>query len=103
MITDIIQSFLALLVLLSGVFVIIYLISLIIRKELKIKFIQENTLFFGLLISLTATLGSLFYSEIMHFNPCKLCWFQRIVMYPQVILFAIALWKKDKKIFNYTV
>lgn len=38
------------------------------------------------LVALVATAGSLFFSEIEHFVPCKLCWFQRIAMYPLVLL-----------------
>ncbi|WP_407271640.1 disulfide oxidoreductase [Radiobacillus sp. PE A8.2] len=45
--------------------------------------------------SLIAMLGSLFYSEIMHFVPCELCWYQRILMYPLVVIYGVALWKKD--------
>src|SRR3989344_339514 len=101
--TDLIQNLFELLTLLGGIFIIIYLASILMKKEIKINFINENTLFFGLLISLTATLGSLFYSEIMQFNPCKLCWFQRIAMYPQSILFIIAFLKKDKKVFTYSL
>ncbi|OGH88302.1 MAG: hypothetical protein A3J93_01955 [Candidatus Magasanikbacteria bacterium RIFOXYC2_FULL_42_28] len=41
-----------------------------------------------------ATLGSLFYSEIAGYEPCKLCWAQRIFMYPQVILLITAFAKK---------
>lgn len=58
---------------------------------------------FAFVIALMTTFGSLFFSEIAGFEPCKLCWFQRIFMYPQVILFAIALWKKDNAIFQYAV
>jgi disulfide bond formation protein DsbB len=57
--------------------------------------IQENLLFVIWGISLIATLGSLFYSEVMHFEPCKLCWFQRILMYPLVFIFGTAYVKKD--------
>src|SRR4051794_7813446 len=43
-------------------------------------------------IALTATLGSLYFSEIAHFEPCRLCWFQRVCMYPlAVLLFGMAL------------
>jgi disulfide bond formation protein DsbB len=43
-------------------------------------------------IALTATLGSLYFSEIAHFEPCRLCWFQRVCMYPMaVLLFGMAL------------
>lgn len=58
--------------------------------------------FFAFLISLIATLGSLFFSEIMNFIPCSLCWYQRIFMYPLVFLFLINLLFPDEKIFKYT-
>lgn len=44
-----------------------------------------------LAVSLTATLGSLYYSEVVEFIPCEFCWFQRIVMYPIAILLIVAL------------
>ena len=50
-----------------------------------------------------ATSGSLFLSDVMGFPPCKLCWYQRIAMYPLVILLYIAILKKDKKIAVYTL
>lgn len=37
-----------------------------------------------------ATLGSLYYSEIVGFTPCRLCWYQRIAMYPLVVILGIA-------------
>lgn len=49
----------------------------------------ELWLAFG--VALVATGGSLFFSEIEHFVPCKLCWFQRIAMYPLVLLALPAL------------
>ncbi|QKY68516.1 disulfide oxidoreductase [Lentibacillus sp. CBA3610] len=48
--------------------------------------------------SLIATLGSLFFSEIMGYVPCELCWIQRIFMYPLVIIYGTALIKKDMSI-----
>lgn len=50
---------------------------------------SELWLAFG--VALVATAGSLFFSEIAHFVPCKLCWFQRIGMYPLVLLALPAL------------
>ena len=58
-------------------------------------------IFFAFLISLISTLGSLFFSEIMNFIPCSLCWYQRIFMYPLVFLFSINLLLPDDKIFKY--
>lgn len=53
--------------------------------------------------ALVATLGSLYFSEIKHWRPCVLCWYQRISMYPLVIIFLMALWKKDTKVFYYAL
>ncbi len=57
----------------------------------------------ALIVALIATLGSLFYSEIAHYTPCLLCWYQRIFMYPQVILLGIAVWKKDTSVAIYSL
>ena len=57
--------------------------------------------FFAFIVSLIATLGSLFFSEIMHFIPCSLCWYQRIFMYSLVFLFLVNLLFPDDKIFKY--
>ncbi|MDY0051425.1 MAG: disulfide oxidoreductase [Aliarcobacter sp.] len=58
--------------------------------------------FFAFLVSLIATLGSLFFSEVMHFIPCSLCWYQRIFMYSLVFLFLVNLLFPDDKIFKYS-
>ena len=50
-----------------------------------------------------ATVMSLFYSDVVGFEPCKLCWFQRIFMYPQVVLLGMALAKKEKQIIDYAL
>lgn len=62
------------------------------------KLLKSNLLQFVLIISLTSTLGSLYFSEILKLPPCLLCWYQRIFMYPLVVIFAIGIWKKDKNI-----
>jgi disulfide bond formation protein DsbB len=67
------------------------------------KFFQKNILLIGWIQSIAATLGSLYYSEIMHYNPCVLCWYQRILMYPLVLLIAVGILKKDKNLPNYVL
>lgn len=49
------------------------------------------------LVALTATFGSLFFSEVMGLLPCRFCWFQRILMYPLVIVSAVALLRDDRR------
>lgn len=47
--------------------------------------------------ALVATLGSLFFSEISDFIPCRLCWFQRIGMYPLAAILLIAAIRRDTR------
>lgn len=48
-------------------------------------------------IALAATLGSLFFSEYADFAPCRLCWFQRIFMYPLAIVLLVGALRKDTR------
>jgi disulfide bond formation protein DsbB len=81
--------------------VAVALFAIITRNEKIIVFGGRGAVLFSFVVALIATAGSLFYSEIAGFEPCKLCWFQRIFMYPQVILFGIALWKKNETLAVY--
>ncbi len=56
---------------------------------------QETILLIVWIQSLVAMIGSLFYSEVLGYAPCELCWYQRILMYPLVIIYGIALIKKE--------
>lgn len=64
---------------------------------------RELLLFIAWASSVTAMFGSLYFSEIRQFEPCELCWYQRIVMYPFTILLGIAYVKKDYKISLYSM
>lgn len=46
--------------------------------------------------ALIATFGSLYFSEVMHLPPCVLCWYQRILMYPIVLIGAVGIIRRDK-------
>lgn len=60
-------------------------------------------LYIAWVVALVATLGSLYFSEIAGFIPCKLCWFQRICMYPLTIFLGIACFKNDRRIGQYAL
>ncbi|WP_017727631.1 disulfide formation protein C [Halalkalibacterium ligniniphilum] len=62
----------------------------------------ENILLFAWLTSLVATLGSLYFSQIRQYEPCTLCWYQRIFMYPLVIILLIGMIQKDVKVAVYS-
>ena len=64
---------------------------------------SNNLLRFSFILSLIATLGSLFFSEILKYPPCVLCWYQRICMYPLVLIFGAAIWGGDSKFHRYAL
>jgi disulfide bond formation protein DsbB len=55
------------------------------------------------LVAATCMAGSLYFSEVAHFIPCTLCWYQRIAMYPLVVILAIAAVRRDHAIRYYVV
>jgi disulfide bond formation protein DsbB len=50
------------------------------------------------LVATVATLGSLYYSEIANFVPCRLCWYQRICMYPLAVILLVGLLLRDRRV-----
>lgn len=56
---------------------------------------NQYVLYFAWLVAVIATLGSLFFSEIKGFIPCELCWYQRILMYPLVLILGIGTFQND--------
>ncbi len=66
-------------------------------------FIGKYGILLVFIISLVATCGSLFYSQVMGFAPCELCWFQRVCLFPLVIISGLALIKKDNNIIDYAL
>ena len=103
---DLVKLKLAILTILAQIGIMLSVFYLLFfRKKYSFvqKFIGKYSLLLAFIIALTATSGSLFYSEIVGFAPCVLCWYQRIFMYPQVILLGMAFWKKDKAIIDYSL
>jgi disulfide bond formation protein DsbB len=54
-------------------------------------------------VSFVASLLTLYYSEVLGVEPCPLCWWQRIFLYPQVILLGLAAWKRDSYMTDYSI
>ena len=63
--------------------------------------IGPQALALAFVVALVATVGSLYLSEVAEFVPCKLCWYQRIAMYPLSVLFGIAALRADTRIWIY--
>ncbi|MFN3400830.1 MAG: disulfide bond formation protein B, partial [Ferrovibrio sp.] len=55
------------------------------------------------LIAAAATLGALFFGEVMGIPPCLLCWYQRICMFPLALILPIALACRDLRVIRYAL
>lgn len=65
--------------------------------------IRQYGLYAVLLISLAGLLGSLYFGEIMGLVPCVLCWYQRIALYPIVLIAGIGIATQDKNVWRYAL
>jgi disulfide bond formation protein DsbB len=54
-------------------------------------------------IALVTTLGSLYYSKVLEYVPCELCWYQRVCIYPFAVILGIAAWRRDAGIRVYAI
>lgn len=60
-------------------------------------------LFLCWLLAGISTMGSLFFSNVMEYAPCVLCWYQRICLFPLVIILAAGLFPFDQKVTRYAL
>jgi disulfide bond formation protein DsbB len=60
-------------------------------------------LFLCWLVAAAAVLGSLFFSEVMDFPPCTLCWYQRIFLFPLLVLFTVGLFPFDRAVVKFSL
>lgn len=67
------------------------------------EYIKKYSIYAAWATALIATAGSLYFSEISHFPPCVLCWYQRIFMYPLVIIIAVGILEKNKNVYRYVL
>jgi disulfide bond formation protein DsbB len=74
-----------------------------VEQNRLILFVHRYSVLLAWIVALAAMLGSLYFSEIMAFEPCKLCWIQRICMYPLVLLLGIASYRNERWIIPYAL
>jgi disulfide bond formation protein DsbB len=65
--------------------------------------LKFSLLFIAWIIVFVSVLGSLFFSEIMGFVPCSLCWYQRIFMYPLIFIIGVCLFPVDEKVVKFAL
>lgn len=83
----------------NAVTIILLIIGLKGRGQDKrpFEFLSGSTMWLAGGVAMAATLGSLYLSEIANLIPCRLCWFQRIAMYPIALILLVAAARKDSK------
>jgi disulfide bond formation protein DsbB len=74
-----------------------------IRRENPFEALRGSTLWLAGGVAVFATLGSLYLSESVGLIPCKLCWYQRIAMYPMAVILPMAAFRKDHRARLYAV
>lgn len=67
------------------------------------NFLEDYGGWMAFVVALVATAGSLYYSEVAGFTPCRLCWYQRILMYPITIIALIGSLKRDEYLPTYVL
>jgi len=82
-----------------AVVVVLWLLSLISDRAADwwyaiVEPMRGSALWLALGVAFVCMAGSLYFSEVEHFTPCRLCWFQRIAMYPLVPVLAVAAWRR---------
>ena len=68
-----------------------------------IEWIEKNAMYFIIAQVVVALLGSLYFSDVQGFEPCVLCWYQRIFMYSLLPIIIISMVRKDNKIYQFTL
>ncbi len=67
------------------------------------KLVKDNILYVAWITAVISMAGSLYFGEIFGFTPCVLCWYQRIAMYPLVLIIGIGIVKKDRHFYDYAL
>src|ERR1035437_7884254 len=103
---DIINKILSLGTIGLQIFILFLLLNFIFfrsRENKILLLVKKYTFILGFFAALGAFALSVFYSEIVGYPPCELCWIQRIFLYPQLILFSMELYKRDRSIVDFSI
>ena len=108
------ENFTSILNLLTAIFTIVLQVLIVViiarffvsknrASDRFLKAVSKNAYIVSFLITFGGLVLSLVYSDIIGYAPCTLCWYQRVLLYPQVLLIGLALWKEDRTITDYII
>ncbi len=103
--TDTVQVFSALLATLAvlGAFVVFTAVFLGTRGDVLLVGVREIAHWLAFSVAAAAMVGSLYFSEVAEYVPCKLCWYQRIAMYSLAVVLLVAAVKRDHGVTIYAL
>lgn len=93
-----VQTIFSFITLLGHVALVAGFIGFVVSKTFRTKlenFSEKFAYIIGFFIAIFSMAGSLYFSDILGWEPCVLCWYQRIAMYPLVVIFSLGVWKQD--------
>lgn len=103
--TDTVQVFSALLAVLAAAGALVIFVSLGARSrgEVLLDGVRDVALWIAFAVAGAAMVGSLYFSEVAEYVPCKLCWYQRIAMYSLAVILLVAAIKRDRGVTKYAL
>ena len=97
------QVFFSLLAVLAGAGAIVLLVARFVARSSPavaqlVAAVDDAALWIAFLVAATCMAGSLYFSEVADYVPCRLCWFQRIAMYPLAVILLVAAIRRDRSV-----
>lgn len=103
-----VERFFVLLTLLAQVIVLVGVVTAVMaRRSPAIRRARESiapgAIWIAWAVAATCMAGSLYMSEVAHYPPCVMCWYQRICMYPLAVILLIAAVRRRRDVAVYAV
>ncbi|MFZ0014125.1 MAG: disulfide oxidoreductase [Acidimicrobiia bacterium] len=97
------STLVALLALVALVAAVGLLVLRMVRGPEAASVLGVKAIWLAWVVALVATVGSLIFSEVIHFEPCRYCWFQRIAMYPMAIILLVGAVRREFQVKYYAL
>jgi disulfide bond formation protein DsbB len=98
-----VQVFTSLLALAALAGSLVTLVAIVLRRRVPraqaiVEIAADTGLWLAFLVAAVATAGSLYFSEVANYAPCRWCWFQRVAMYPLAVILLVAAVRRDRDV-----
>lgn len=97
------NNFFAILTIVALVGAVGLLVFRVVKGPEAATLLGNKAVWLAWVVALVATVGSLMYSELFHYVPCRLCWFQRIAMYPLAIVLLVGAIRREATVKFYAI